>query len=166
MEERETISLLEANLARQLHWIAAADTKAGFAFTLVTAMLGLLAALAPATTAGWDIASAVFSSLTAVTGSGSLVCLWAVAFPRTDGPRPSLVYCGGVSVRTAEQFREEFMAISPAKYAADLAVQCHRNAEIASTKFTWVQRAMMFLCASVPLWVASIWLLYGRAPVV
>ena len=73
----------------------------------------------------------------------------------------SMIYCGGISQRSAEQFREAISALSPETYIADLALQCHRNAEIATRKFTWIQRALFCLYLSVIPWVLALWLLYS-----
>jgi hypothetical protein len=48
-------------------------------------------------------------------------------------------------------------------YLEDLTVQCHRNAEIATRKFVWIQRALLCLYLSVVPWALALWLLY-KAP--
>jgi len=161
MEHRDLIPLLESNLARQLHWIASADTKAGFAFALTTAMLGLLAAIAPARASAWTMGPAVFTSFAVALGATALVFLSFASFPRTEGPKGSLIYCVGISQRSADQFRDAINALTLDAYTADLAAQCHRNAEIANRKFTWIQRAMLCLYISVLPWALALWLLYS-----
>ena len=163
MEHHEQAVFLETNLGRQLHWIAAADTKAAFAFTLNTAMLGLLAAVAPRSTATWTIAPAIFTSFAVALGLASLLFLSFASFPRTLGPKGSLIYCIGVAQRNLEQFKQAVTSLTAEAYIDDLAAQCHRNAEIATRKFTWVQRAILCLYLSVTPWALALFLLYSAA---
>src|SRR3954467_9109350 len=88
----------EANLARQLGWIAAADSKTGFVFALATAMLGFLAAAAPRH-GQWTPEGVT----TSVLASGALLisigCLSAAVFPRTRGPKLSNIFFGAIANR-------------------------------------------------------------------
>jgi len=161
VEPRDLATLLEANLGRQLYWIGSADSKAVFGFALNTAMLGFLAAVAPKSATNWTIAPAVFASFAAALGLVSLLFLSFAAFPRTKGPKGSLIYCDGVSQRSADQFKQAILSLATEAYVEDLASQCHRNAEIASKKFAWVQRALLCLYISVPPWALALWLLYS-----
>jgi hypothetical protein len=43
-------------------------------------------------------------------------------------------------------------ALGSDEYFRDLSTQCHRNAQIARTKYLWVQRAMAAMGLSVPFW--------------
>ena len=162
MDHQELVPLLESNLSRQLHWIYSADTKAKFAFTLATAMLGVLAAVASGDAEAWGKAPAIFASFATALGVASLLSVSFATFPRTKGPKGSLIYCGGIAERTLDQFREAVSAVSSDSYVADLGAQCHRNAEIATAKFLWVQRALRCLYLSVPPWALAIWLLYAK----
>lgn len=163
MDGKELVPILESNLARQLHWIASADSKGAFIFSLTAAMLGLLAAVAPSAPITWTIAPAITTAFAVASAFASLVCLSFAAFPRTDGPKASLIYCGGVAQRDANQFNEQVHQLSIDAYTADLALQCHRNAVIACEKFKWVQRAMISLYISLVPWALSVWLLYSVA---
>ncbi len=161
MDHREVVQLLESNLARQLHWISSADTKVAFVFTVATGMLGLLAAISPNSTSAWTIAPAVFASFAGALGAAALLFVSFASFPRTEGPKGSLIYFAGIAQRSADQFKETILGLSLDAYTADLATQCHRNAEIATRKFAWIQRALLFLYLSVPPWALSLWLLYA-----
>lgn len=163
MDHRERVALLESNLARQLHWINLADTKAAFVFTICTAMLGLLAAIAPRSAACWGMALVVFTSFAVVLGITTLLFLSFASFPRTGGPEGSLIYFGGIAQRSAGQFEEAIQGLTIDAYMADLAAQCHRNAEIATRKYAWIQRALFCLYLSVPFWTLALWLLYSAA---
>jgi hypothetical protein len=161
MEDNDRIALLEANLARQLQWISWSDAKSAFIFTIAAAMIGLLAAVAPSTAAEWTTAQAISASFAIAAAAAAFVFLSLAAFPRTDGPKGSLVYCGGVAQREQSQFCIDISAVSSQGYVADLAAQCHRNAVIACEKFKWIQRALIALYLAVAPWAISVWLLYS-----
>jgi len=161
METTERIRFLETNLGRQLSWIRAADSRAALAFALNTGMLGVLAAVSPKQATAWGVAPAILASFAAAFALASLVCLTFASFPRVEGPRGSLVFFGGIAQRTTAQFKEAVTALSDESYIDDLANQCHRNAEIASQKFSWVQRAFVCLYLAVPPWGFAIFLLYN-----
>lgn len=163
MDHREQILFLETNLGRQLLWIAAADTKAAFAFTVNTAMLGVLAAVAPKSAATWTIAPAIFASFAVALGLASLIFLSFASFPRTQGPKGSLIFCGGIAQRNLEQFKQAVTSLTAGAYIDDLVAQCHRNAEIAICKFSWIQRALLCLYLSVTPWALALFLLYSAA---
>lgn len=161
MSDIDQVDFLEANLARQLGWIAAADSKVSFVFAIDTAMLGVLAAVSPTTGSAWGVAPAICAAFAVALGLATLLFLCFASFPRTKGPKSSLVYCGGIAQRDANQFRDAVARLSLESYATDLAAQCHRNAEIASRKFIWVQRALVSLYLSVLPWGVAILLLYN-----
>lgn len=160
MSDFDRVGFLEHSLARHLDWIAAADSRASFVFAADTAMLGVLAAVSPKIGSGWAVAPAIFATFAAVFGLATLLFLSFASFPRTKGPKNSLIYFGGVSQRDADQFRDAISDLTLDSYIADLSAQCHRNAEIAARKFTWVQRAMIALYLSVAPWVVAILILH------
>lgn len=161
MENSERIALLEANLGRQLQWISWSDTKSAFIFTLVAAMVGVLATIAPDRAAEWSTLQAVSASFAIAASVAAFVFLSLAAFPRTSGPKGSLVYCGGVAQREIHQFYSEISSVPQEDYIQDLASQCHRNAVIACEKFAWVQRAMIALYLAIGPWAVALWLLYS-----
>ena len=162
METRDRVQFLETNLARQISWVSAADSKSSFIFTLAVAMLGLLAAVAPKDASGWTIGSAVFAALAGSLELASLLMLSFASFPRTGGPKGSLLYFGGIAKRERGQFKDAACDLGDEAYVEDLCAQCHRNAEIADTKFTWAQRALLMLYLSVVPWGLAIYLLYSK----
>lgn len=161
MNTNERIAALETNLTRQLHWIGVADAKVAFGFTVNTAMLGLLAAIAPESGASWTTAQAICASFAVAFGVAGLLFLSFASFPRTDGPKGSLLFFGGIAQRDSEQFKRAVSLLSHDAYIDDLSDQCHRNAEIAAQKFAWVKRALVCVYLSVVPWGLSLWLLYG-----
>jgi len=161
MEENERIDFLEKNLSRQLVWISAADSKASFVFAITTAMLGVLVVLMPKAFNGWTLAAIMFASVAATFELITLLFLSIATFPRTKGPMGSLIYCGGITQIDDTQFKDTVCKLSRGSYIDDLCLQCHRNAEIASRKFLWVQRALIALYLSVIPWTFALYLLYS-----
>lgn len=158
----DQIGFLEANLSRQLGWIAAADSKASFVFAVGTAMLGVLAAVSPNALHEWQPITAIVAALAVVILLASLSSLCFATFPRTTGPKGSLIFFGGIAERSREKFRDAVLQLSVEAYASDLAAQCHRNAEIACCKFKWVQRALVALFLSVLPWGTAVFVLYNK----
>lgn len=163
MAPEEKIALLEANLSRQLQWIASADSKSNFIFTISLAMLGLLAAVAPSRVDAWNFWSALTCTTTIVLITGSIFCAAHTVFPRTDGPVSSLIYCGSIDDAGMKDFRDRMNGIAHSNYSDDLTVQCFRNASIASKKFRWVKRGLLFLYASAGPWALATWFLYQNS---
>ena len=123
-------------------------------------MLAVLAAFAPPP-GQWSLLLALLSSATFLFLGGSLFHLFLAGFPRTKGPRRSLVYFGGITERTEEQFIAEVLSPARDMYLKDLAQQCYRNAEIAGEKFRHVRFATQLLFAALLPWLLSIYLMYG-----
>lgn len=163
MDDHEAIRVLEGSLNRLLGWIAAADSRFSAVLAIDTAMLGVLAAITPSH-ADWTIPAAISASIAALLLGASLLFLALSTFPRTTGPRGSLVYFGGIAALEADQYFRLVREITTDKYIEDLAAQCHRNAEIADKKFKWVKRAMAALLLSLTPWAISLYLLYAAHP--
>ena len=162
MELERRIEILEATLARQLAWIGASDAKAGFVFGVATAMLALLASKA-LPYGEWTACGVVFTALSSVLLLASLACVVGTVFPRTKGPRVSVVYFGGITRGTVDDFRAEMQALSDEMYEEDLVQQCHINASYAGQKYRLVKMASALLAISVLPWLASAYLLFRDA---
>ena len=163
MNENERVTFLETTLTRQLHWIDVADSKVTFGFAVNTTMLGVLAVMAPASPADWSTAAAIVASFAFTLEVAALLFLSFASFPRTHGPKGSLLFFGGITQRSPDQYKEAVQSLSVEAYITDLTAQCHRNAEIAAQKFAWVQRALICVYLSVLPWGLSIWFLYGTS---
>ena len=151
--------ILEKKLARNIAWIAAADSRVAPLFAINTAMLGVIAALVPKPSM-WEKLPLVTAVLSALCLGGSLVCIFLTTMPRTAGPKGSLVFFGGIVQRDVQQYLQAMQELKEEDYLTDLAAQVHRNAEIASTKFKWVGYAMRCtLIGAVP-WLITVFLLY------
>jgi|SRR6267142_1870086 len=158
------IELVDRILSRNLDWISAADSKVAPILAIDTAMLGVLAALVPSAES-WRALPAVLAAISALLLCGSVVSLIAATFPRLSGPKASMVFFGGISSFEREQYVAQLLGAHSADVTRDIAQQCHRNAEIAATKYWCVKWAMILLFGALPFWVAAVSLLYsGRAP--
>jgi hypothetical protein len=155
----DKIELTSNILDRQLSWIAAADSRATLIVPLSTAMLGALAAVAPRP-AEWSVGAGISASFAVVFLFLSLLFCAFTSFPRTDGPKGSLIYFGGIACKDPDSYVEELLSSDAPDLQRDLALQCHINAEIATKKFLWIKRAMGCLLVSIVPWACSVYLIY------
>jgi hypothetical protein len=151
---------LEKELARLLDWIKTADTRISLILPLTTAMLGAVAALTPSFTK-WTWCIGISISLAVILLACSLIAISVALFPRTNGPNNSMIYFGGISSKNLEKFRSDVNDLESDKYKNDLINQCYINAKIASIKFNWVKKSLMFLLFSSIPWFYTIYILYG-----
>ncbi len=154
------VDYLEKELARLLSWVQSVDTRISLFLPLSTAMLGFLAILAPDIDK-WSILSAITTTLAAIFLVLSIACLAFATFPRTDGPKGSMIYFSGINDRELEQYKSSVCNLDEASYINDLIEQCHINAQIANKKFSWVKRSLYSLFMSSAPWFISVYLLYG-----
>lgn len=156
------MEVLESNLSRQLAWIAAADARKNFVFTVACTMLGVMAAVGPkpellATLGAWAwLSGAAALALLA----SALLILFFSSRPVTDGP-VSLVYFGEVAKLKREAFESQMSSTTEESLAKDLAAQCHRNAQIATKRFSGIRSALVCLYAGVIPWIPAVWLLFS-----
>jgi hypothetical protein len=163
MEQQTRVSILEKEIERLIIWIRAVDTRVMVVIPLVTTMLGVLAALAPSLN-GWTISSAIaFAFALLFLGLSALFSAFST-FPRTNGPKGSLIYFGGIASNELEKYKLEMRSLTLDAYIDDLLIQCHRNAQIAAEKHVWLQRAMASMFASSIPWAISVYLLYSLQP--
>lgn len=151
-------ALLETMLSRQLQWIAAADLKVSPVATVDIAMFGVLAAVAPGPKV-WTGVSITLTVLTLATLSASLLHLLVATSPRTRDPVGSLIYFGGITQRTEEEFVVEMQNLKAEQYELDLARQTYRNACIAGEKYKHVKTGTRFLYAAIIPWTLAVYLL-------
>ena len=147
-------SVLEKELERLLHWIGAAESRLAFIFSLSTAMIGALAISVP------EIASVssffkVSISLTILLLGLSIIFIACASFPRTSGPARSLIYFGCINTFPLKEYSKFVSCQTEEEYILDLMAQCHRNAQIATTKFAWIQRSLICTFASILPWSIS-----------
>jgi hypothetical protein len=160
METPPNVAILDKTLDRMLYWIAAADNKVAPVLAIDTAMLGVLAAIAPKPGA-WTLLSGTATAITMMLLFTSLGLLFFASFPRTVGPKGSLVFFGGITERDQESFVTEMSNLPASRYRDDLAIQCYRNAEIAGQKYRFVRLAMTALFLAIIPWILAVYLVYG-----
>lgn len=152
-------SLMEAELDRLLQWIQGAESRLAFVLTLSTAMLGSLAVLAPSAS-DWTLSAIIATSIAALFLVLSILFVALASFPRTTGPKYSIIYFGTIASQTLEQYESTVGSLTPERYQNDLIGQCHRNATIVARKYYWVQRSMVCLLLSSLPWAVSLFILY------
>lgn len=149
-------------LERNLAWIAAADAKVAIIVTINVAMLGGLAG-----TFGWSDAHRSYWAYgacmmaTILSGSG-VFCAAMAMFPRTDGPKQSLLFSVPVAGMTLPDYQAALKDRSDEQLLEDWAGQVHRNAEIAKSKFEWVRAAMIWSFLGAPTWVIAIGVMLSK----
>lgn len=151
---------LQYILDKQLGWIAAADSRLSLVLPLSTAMLGALAVYAT-TPSAWTLMAGIPAAFAIFFLSMSIVFCACASFPRTDGTKGSLVFFGGIVSRDAAQFQAAIKAAQKGDLQDDLIDQCHINAQIASTKFTWIKRGMASMLAAMLPWAFAVYQFYG-----
>ena len=157
------IAWAEAELARLLEWVRAAESRLALVLPLSTAMLGALAVFAPAASK-WTVASGVTASFAATLLVLSIIFAACASFPRTTGPKGSLIYFGGITVRDLKHYENAVKTMTAESYMEDLIRQCHRNAQIAERKYAWVQRSMACLLLAALPWFCALFTLYSSKP--
>lgn len=159
MDSEKRVAALEALLGRLLGAVAAADGKIGAVFATDAAMLGVLAALVP-NYGGW---SRIEATVAAIAGSlllGSILMLSLASFPRTGGPKKSLLFFGSICKLPLGTYLDEIGSLTIPEYIKDLGTQCHRNAEIAARKYSNIKLALKAMYLATPFWLLAILLLY------
>ena len=126
-------------------------------------MLGALAVLTP-TLSEWTVGPAIATSLASLLLLASLGCAAIGTFPRTSGPKASLIYFGGITARDLSQYEAAMLSVSDDDYFVDLVRQSHRNAQIAQKKYMWIRVSMACLFVSTVPWGLSLFLLYSGQP--
>ncbi|NGP88859.1 Pycsar system effector family protein [Fodinibius halophilus] len=157
----EKIEKAELSLSRMLEWVRASESRISIIFSISTAMIGVVIVLLKTADSVdcWGLGLGIVTLALLLT----TVAISAIAIlPETEGPG-SFIYFGAIAKKQADQYTEEFKALSDEEYLDDLLAQCHRNAEIANKKYKWVQRSMGCLFLSIVPWLLSIYLLYSHS---
>lgn len=128
---------------------------------IATAMLGVLAAISPApdTLTGGSLLWIVLGG--APLAASVALCALATS-PQTTGPENSMIYFGGIVQRPFPRYAEDALTTKDGDYFSDLVAQSYRNAEIAAAKYKYVRRALHWLIASVPTWLAALYALTSK----
>lgn len=154
-----SIERLEISLERQLSWVAATESRIALIVPLATALFGSVAIKYTyiRTSDCW----VQFASWSTLALLAVVIVTAAVAiFPRTKGPAHSLIFFGGISQKSAQEFHDAITESTKDQYQKDLIEQVHLNATIASTKYRWIRRSMALLLVSLVPWAMSVANLY------
>lgn len=158
-EEINRIDILEKNLARLLQWINGIDAKMSAILAIDTSMLAILAAVT-AQLKAWTGLMTIYVLVIFILLLVTLVCLCCATFPQTRGPLSSLLFFEGiVHKKKEEDYLSEIQKVSYERYLEDLARQCYRNAEIASSKYRYIKYALIFLFVSIIPWLLLMYIL-------
>jgi hypothetical protein len=156
---QDKIPFLEKTLARLLEWIRAADAKIPPVLAITTSMLAVMAALLPK--------DSECNAVLAVAGTAAilllfncLLFLFLASFPRTQGPVGSILYFEGIKKHDPDSYFRVVGQLTDEEYSIDLAKQCHRNAEIAGSKYWHLKIAMTSLFLSVLPWLVFVFIRY------
>ncbi|OGS55884.1 MAG: hypothetical protein A3J79_02930 [Elusimicrobia bacterium RIFOXYB2_FULL_62_6] len=156
MEIDEKIDMLEKNLARQLDWIRAADSKVAPIIFLTSSMLGASAAALSRTTSITPL-TLTLMLLTVIPLLAALVCIAMASFPHFNPDTGSIIFFGSVNQAGLSSFERRASEITRDEYFRDLSAMCYNSAHIANLKFRHVKRAMVFLLAGIVPWVTLIY---------
>jgi hypothetical protein len=131
------------------------ESKSSVVLAIATAMIGFLAANAPALSAfsKWMYLS---SGLTIFLLSVSFGFLYRGGFPNLSGGESSLVYFREIAKRREQKFIEEFTAQTEKEYATDLLAQVWRNSQILTIKFDSLKWAFVTMALAIVPWVVSL----------
>ncbi|MGB3835900.1 Pycsar system effector family protein [Castellaniella sp.] len=154
------IEQLQYILDKQLGWISAADSRLSLVLPLSTAMLGALAVYATKPSV-WTLMAGIPAAFAIFFLCISIIFCACAAFPRIGGTKGSLLFFGGIVSRDISRFRASVKAAQKDDFHDDLIEQCHINAQIASTKFTWVKRAMASMLVAMLPWALAVFQFYG-----
>ena len=164
MEDKEVEKLhehLEQILGKQISWIQSADAKAAIVLPISIAMTGTIAALAPKSMCSWEVTSILSVTFTLSLLVFSIIFLGFSTFPRTSGPKGSLIYFGGIADNSLEEYKVKTLKLTSSAYTEDLINQTHRNAQIASIKHTAIKRSISCLYAVIIPWAFTVYVLHG-----
>jgi Pycsar effector protein len=161
MEIQQKINLMEQSLARLLQMESNADSKLSIIVAIDTSMLFIEAVLTQrgASAPAWVFATA------AVAGGCLLLSLLSLSFcalPRTTKTTSSVVFFGSIARNDRGTYSGMVKILTEEGYLDDLISQCHRNAQIASTKYTWIQRAQGAWFASILPWLLTVYGIYSH----
>ena len=146
---------LEWLLERQLAWISQADSKLSVLGPLPLAMLAISFTKLPLNLAELDwadfpiVVSAILLAL-------CLFFVKAALSPRLTGPANSLVYFGGISKISSEEFAKRIEGSNDALFRDDILTQIHVNARIAEQKHRSIGLSVLWLALATPFWLLAI----------
>lgn len=149
------ISVQEKTLDRLLDSIRAVDAKTSAVLAIDAAMIAALVALT-AQSGGQGLWSAGWVATGSALLVASVVMVALATVPQLTGPTDSLIFFGGIASRTRADFAATSISRGQSGYLDDLTSQCHRNSEIALSKYRRIRYATLALIIGVWPWLAAI----------
>lgn len=159
MDIKRKNDVLEQTLSRLINFISSAESKIAPLFVISTSMLAIFMALVPSAS-DWKKKSVILVIFTVTPLIISLLLILVSIFPRTKGPKGSMIYFKGIIDQESDEYLNEMKEETEEKYFEDLSRQCYINAEIASRKFKLIRYSMISLFISVIPWLFIIYELY------
>jgi hypothetical protein len=151
----------EKTLDRLLEAIRAVDTKTSSILAIDTAMIAIIVAVVSAAT-GSTTATGLWIAVGTFLLVMSLLMVGLATFPQLEGPKDSLVYFGAIASQPYAKYSASVSSRSPATHLEDLSAQCHRNAQIASSKFRRLRYATLLLLFGIGPWLVSLYAILQR----
>ncbi|MGN7839470.1 Pycsar system effector family protein [Stenotrophomonas sp. 22385] len=154
MEDESALTHLRWVMERQLHWISAADVKAGGMIGAYMALAAIAATLLdsanPPVQAKWLFGIAAAAMLPA------LCFAVAVFFPRDEAKRSSLLFFGEISGVDLDKFKERCKATTIDQVKDDLMNQIYINAVIARCKHKYAKISIVWGLVALAVWLGGV----------
>lgn len=154
MDERDRLDYAKWLLERQLHWIAAADTKAAGLVAAYVALAAIAATILDSH-AGPPSVKVLFS-IAGLASLPGLIYAMLVFYPRTSSDRSSLIYFAEIKTLGWPVFRERLDALTQNAVLEDLASQIEVNARIASAKHGHARNSMNCAVIALLVWLVAV----------
>jgi hypothetical protein len=119
----ESVDMMEKELSRLLEWIRSADSRLKIVLPLSTAMLGALSLLAPPASQ-WTVLASITTSFASLFLTLSIAFAALASFPRTAGPKGSLIFFGGIITKDLVQYNVAVREMNMDQYLDDLISVC------------------------------------------
>lgn len=154
MDDDRRFQLAQWTLERQLGWITAADAKAGFLIGMYLALAAVAVTLLESQQLS-DTEKLLLCAATIVSLPSAVFAV-LVFFPKTDGPKGSMFYFGGIVETGVEGYASQLRDLSDAAALNDISAQIVRNAEIAKHKHEKVACSVRFAALAVLVWIVAL----------
>lgn len=163
MSIQERLDFAEKNLECLLEWISRFDNKSSVILGLNSGMLGVLVSFAPPRDF-WSPIMIISSIISLITLGSSFIFIYFANYPRTKGPKKSLLYFGSIAEKSFLEYQQAFLKRSAEEHLNDVLEQSHRNSEILAKKFMCLKWAYRMLLVSLIPW--SITLFFFRSIII
>ena len=151
----DRIAMLENELERLLQWVRASESRIPFVVSISTAMIGALALSISGKVSIFSLKAAIiFLPFFFLVFSIGLSILAAI--PKTKALTDSQIYFGSICNLDLESYKDRARLTSENDYFDDLLNQCHRNAQIAESKYLRIRWSMICLLIAIVLWTVSL----------